>query len=65
MRTLKLTPRKLFFVVATRAALGTGIGLLLSQKLSGTVRKRLGVALAALGGLTTIPAVTMLRASAR
>ena len=64
MRTLELTPPKLFFVVGTRAALGAGVALLLSSKLSDTIRKRVGIGLSAVGALTTIPAVLMLRRAA-
>lgn len=65
MRTLRLTPQKLIFVIGTRVALGAGIGLLLSAKLSDKFRRRLGMTLAGLGGLTTIPALRMLGAAAR
>jgi hypothetical protein len=36
-------------------ALGAGIGLLLSSRLSDDQRKAAGIALALVGGLTTIP----------
>ncbi len=42
---------------ATRVALGVGIGLLISRKLSRDESKAAGLALTALGGLTTIPFV--------
>jgi len=64
MRTLEISPPKLVFVIGTRVALGAGIGLLLSSKLSSTVRSRLGIGLAAVGALTTIPAVRMLASAA-
>ena len=48
------------FVVATRAALGAGIGLLAADKLRYRNRRRLGAALVAVGILTTIPAAFLL-----
>jgi hypothetical protein len=44
------------FVVATRAALGVGIGLLISEKLSPSRRRAVGSALVAVGAATTVPA---------
>jgi len=64
MRTLELTPPKLIFMIGTRAALGVGVGLLLSTKLSEGIRKRVGLGLALVGAVTTIPAALMLRAAA-
>ena len=40
----------------TRAALGVGIGLLLSGKMTGSQRRAVGVTLVAIGVATTIPA---------
>ena len=48
---------KLFFVVATRAALGAGIGLLASAGLPKRSRQRLGKSLLTIGALTTLPAL--------
>lgn len=48
------------FVVATRAALGAGIGLLAADRLRYRNRHRLGKALLAIGVLTTIPAAFLL-----
>ena len=48
------------FVVATRAALGAGIGLLASTRLPKRSRKRLGASLLTFGVLTTIPALYIL-----
>jgi hypothetical protein len=48
---------------ATRVALGVGIGLLISRRLSRDASQAAGVALAVTGGLTTIPFV--IRAIAR
>jgi hypothetical protein len=44
------------FVVATRAALGVGIGLLVSERLPVERRRAIGASLVALGAATTIPA---------
>jgi hypothetical protein len=52
----------LFGIVATRAALGMGIGLLIADKLKDK-RRPVGVALVAIGAITTIPAAfALLRA---
>ena len=40
---------------ATRIALGTGIGMLLSGKLDKDARKATGIALLAVGAVTTVP----------
>ena len=48
------------FVVATRAALGAGIGLLASAGLCKRTRKRLGASLLTVGALTTLPALYLL-----
>jgi hypothetical protein len=49
-------------IAGTRVALGVGIGLLLSDRLSRDQRKGAGWALFAVGALTTIPLVTSLLA---
>jgi hypothetical protein len=49
------------FVVASRAALGVGIGLLLSSRLPEARRRTAGLALVALGAATTIPALMAVR----
>jgi hypothetical protein len=56
MKKLDLTFPQLLFVVGTRAILGLGAGLLLADRLPKTARKPVGLTLAALGILTTIPA---------
>ncbi len=43
--------------VATRAALGAGIGLLLAARMPAERRQMLGLALVAVGAATTIPVV--------
>ena len=56
MHKLVLSVPTLGFVVATRAALGVGIGLLLSSKLTRSRRQTVGWTLVAVGAATTIPA---------
>jgi hypothetical protein len=56
MNNLVLNLPTFGFVVATRAALGVGIGLLLSERLPPERRRALGLALVAVGAATTIPA---------
>jgi hypothetical protein len=51
-------------IVATRAMLGLGIGLLLADKL-GERRRPLGAALVAVGAVTTIPAAMALMQARR
>jgi len=51
----KLSIAEIILIAGTRVALGVGIGLLLSTRFSNDQRKGAGVALAVVGGLTTIP----------
>lgn len=51
----KVTLAELALIAGTRVALGVGIGLLISHKLSADQRKAAGLALALVGGLSTIP----------
>jgi len=51
----KLTIAEIILIAGTRVALGVGIGLLLSSRLSDDQKKAAGLALAVVGGLTTIP----------
>jgi hypothetical protein len=46
---------ELILLAGTRVALGAGIGLLISNRLSSDQRRAAGLALAIVGGLTTIP----------
>jgi hypothetical protein len=57
----KLTVAEIMLIAGTRVALGTGIGLLISTRLSRRQRKAAGVALALVGGLSTIPLAIMVR----
>ena len=51
----KLSIADIMLLAGTRIALGAGIGLLLSRRLNNDQRKAAGLALALIGGLTTIP----------
>jgi hypothetical protein len=56
VKEIKLTRPELAFVIVTRAFLGAGIALLFADRL-GEKRKAVGVTLALVGLITTIPAV--------
>lgn len=60
MKKRTVTTPELVFVIGTRAALVAGIALLVSGKMKPSTRRAAGIALAGLGGVTTIPAVRML-----
>src|SRR5262245_55001346 len=53
---MKLNAPTLGFLVATRAVLGVGLGLLLSEKLSRPRRRSVGLTLLSVGAATTVPA---------
>jgi hypothetical protein len=55
MQERTLTVAEIILIAGTRVALGAGIGLLLSNKLNKDQRNAAGLALAIIGGLTTIP----------
>ena len=57
MEETRLTIPEIGLIAGTRAALGVGIGLLLSDKLTGDQRKGAGWALLGIGALSTIPLV--------
>lgn len=66
MKQLELNLPTFGFVVATRAALGLGIGLLLAGRLSEARRRTAGMALVTAGAVTTIPAaIAVIRAGRR
>jgi len=50
-----LTMAEIILIAGTRVVLGVGIGLLLAGRLNKDQRKAAGLALARVGGLTTIP----------
>jgi hypothetical protein len=56
MRNPNLTFPELMFVIGTRALLGAGVALLVSNRLSKRQRKTAGGVLLATGAITTIPA---------
>lgn len=60
MKSFNLPAPGFFFIVATRALLGAGVGLLVSDKLDRKQRRAVGATLVALGALTTIPALIVL-----
>lgn len=60
MRTVALSTPEFGFVVATRAALAFGIGLLISDRIERSRRRRIGKALIAVGALSTVPAVLLI-----
>jgi hypothetical protein len=57
MKTLTLNFPTFGFVVATRAMLGAGIGLLVAERLPAETRRRVGLALISIGAATTVPAI--------
>jgi len=61
MKKLSLRVPMFGFIVATRAALGFGAGLLLSSQIPPHRRRAIGMALVALGAATTIPAIKAIR----
>jgi hypothetical protein len=60
MKRFDLPAPAFFFVVFTRALLGAGVGLLLSDKLPRKRRKAVGATLVGIGALTTVPALWVL-----
>jgi Na+-driven multidrug efflux pump len=65
MSNVVLSKPKLGFIIATRAALGVGVGLLVSSRLGRRRRRKLGQTLVAVGALTTIPAAMLVTRSGR
>src|ERR1041385_2432121 len=57
MKKLVLSPPIFMGVLATRAALAFGVGLLVSEKMSKSQRRALGRTLIGIGVVTTIPAL--------
>ncbi len=57
MKTLMLNIPTFGFIVATRAMLGVGIGLLVSQRMPEERRRAVGLTLAGIGAAATIPAM--------
>ena len=65
MKSFVLDVPAFAFIVATRAALAAGIGLLVADRLPADRRRAIGRMLVAIGAATTIPAVMELRRSRR
>jgi hypothetical protein len=57
MKTRTLTIPEIMLIAGTRIALGAGIGLLLSGRLNKDQRKAAGLALFAVGALSSVPLV--------
>ena len=60
MKKRMISIPQLVFVAGTRAALGAGVGLLASRRLSDRKRRAAGLTLALVGAATTIPAARMI-----
>jgi hypothetical protein len=61
-----LSGKKIALLSGTRVALGIGIGLLLSRRLSNRRKKAIGLALTSAGALSTIPlAIVIVRSRFR
>ena len=56
MKNVTMSPPTLIFLVATRAALAAGVGMLVAAKIPESKRRAVAGALVALGALSTIPA---------
>jgi len=65
MKNVLLNLPTLGFIVGTRAALGVGIGLLLSERLPAERRRAVGATLIAIGAATTVPAAIAVIRSVR
>ena len=59
MKNLLLSPPVFGFVIATRAALAFGVGLLVAERIPETRRRQIGLMLVAIGAATTIPAAIL------
>jgi hypothetical protein len=57
MKKLILNLPTFGFVVATRAMIGAGVGLLVSERLPRDRRRAIGAALFAIGAASTVPAI--------
>jgi hypothetical protein len=57
MHQRSLTIPELLLIAGTRVALGVGVGLLISEKLTGDQRRAAGITLFAVGALTTVPLI--------
>lgn len=57
MKNLNISFPAFGFVVGTRIALAFGLGLLVSGRIPEVRRRKIGLALATIGAITTFPAV--------
>jgi hypothetical protein len=55
-KKIKLNFPQLLFIIGTRAALGAGVALLASRRMSDAARRKAGTTLALIGAVSTIPA---------
>ena len=60
MKTVVLALPTFGFIVATRAALAAGIGLLMANRIPASRRRTIGLTLVSIGAVTTIPAAMAL-----
>ena len=65
MHAKTVTLPELGFIVGTRAALAAGVALLMADKLKGPVRRNVGLALVAIGVVTTVPAAMIVFSARR
>jgi hypothetical protein len=65
MKSITISPPTLVFVVATRAALAFGVGMLVAHRIPRSRRTAIARALIAVGALTTIPAALALKRQSR
>ncbi len=63
MKKRLLSLPQLMFVIGTRVALGAGVALLASRRLSERKRQNAGLALALVGAASTIPAAKIFKHS--
>ena len=64
-RKITLTLPELGLIALTRGALGAGVGFLLSNLMEKNTRRGAGLALFAIGALTTVPLLMRVRAELR
>jgi hypothetical protein len=61
MKSLELDLPTFGFVVATRAMIGAGVGLLLAEKIPADRRRAAGLILLGIGAASTVPAIFAIR----
>jgi hypothetical protein len=61
MKTLELDLPTFGFIVATRAAIGAGVALLVAGSIPVDRRRAIGATLLAIGAATTVPAILAIR----